>query len=207
MSLVKEQSLNLICGAPASGKSHLIKYIVSTQIKKTFDWVYVFTRTPTDYEFIKEEWVNPMYSDETIKKIMDFQTENKDKRLLLIFDDILGAINVNSGVFTELITRYRHYRLTIIFSAQYVNKVPPVFRECCMCCIVFRLTTKNAVQSTFESFASNYFKNEREFNDWQFKNLEEHVFLKIDLQAKSQKFADVFKTAKCPKTIKKFLIK
>lgn len=157
-------SLSLICGAPGSGKSHLIKYMCGLLHRQNkFDYVLVLSGTPFN-EFY-QQFINPhfihMYSDVVLNNMMQLAIRGKPDgyKWLLIMDDCIGSANFNMGLFKKLITCYRHYNISILLVSQYCNSVPPVIRTCAMMAFVFGQTTKRGIDAVYESFgASNYDK-------------------------------------------------
>ena len=102
---------------------------------------------------------------------MKIQKRNREKNnpcnVLLIFDDIFGSIN-NSKVFKDLVSTYRHYNISIIFSAQYVSGSVTYLREISNYIILFNQRTQSALKLAYESyFAAEYAEELRHSKAWQ----------------------------------------
>ena len=52
---------------------------------------------------IKEDYIYYNYSDKNLAKLIKYQEENPSNRLLLIFNDIIGAIDFNCPLITMLV--------------------------------------------------------------------------------------------------------
>lgn len=180
-------NVNGFCG---SGKSFMIQYLIKS-IKSNLNCIVVFSNTAaftTDYEFLGKLGINhfifgSLDSDDKIKTVMKIQKNNRLKdnprNVLIIFDDIFGTIK-DSKVFKDLITTFRHYRISIIFSAQYISASATYLREISNYVVIFNQRTMNALKICFE----NYFIADYEtFGDFKhdFKNkLKDYHFYFID---------------------------
>lgn len=162
----------LILGPPMSGKTHLIKYMITDLFKnKKLDYGLVFCKTSfnNSYNFLPEKYIHNDYNEEVIKNLLRIQIQQKEngnsKKAFIIFDDVLGSINLNSNFITELFTEYRHYNLTILFATQYLLKIPPLIRECQNNFICLGGNTDKTMKSVFENFMQDFkdYKTCREF--------------------------------------------
>jgi hypothetical protein len=54
-------------------------------------------------KIINEDFIYYNYSDANLTKILKYQNDNPENRLLLIFDDTIGAIDFNSQLVTRVI--------------------------------------------------------------------------------------------------------
>lgn len=152
------------CG---SGKSHMIKYLIKS-LKPQLNCIMVISNTAAftqDYDFLSELGIKnyifgSLDAETAIKTLMKIQKRNREKNnpcnVLLIFDDIFGSIN-NSKVFKDLVSTYRHYNISIIFSAQYVSGSVTYLREISNYIILFNQRTQSALKLAYESyFAAEY---------------------------------------------------
>lgn len=198
--LIKQiPSITVLYAPPRCGKSHLIKHLVYSFCKAgKFNHGIVFCPTG-GYDFMPDGYVHSMYSDEMLSSFMSFQKRN-GKPAFLIFDDCLGMINPNSKVFTKLFTTYRHYNITILITAQYVNKLPPVCRDCATYVFVF----KQFSEPSFIGLHKAFFPN---FDDWKQtkafveKNTGDHKFIIVDtLESPERRYS----VSKAPSKIPNF---
>jgi hypothetical protein len=129
----------LVLGKTNSGKSVMIKYLVSHS-KNEFDKIFVICPTEEINQFysdiidkncifseFKEEWLKSL-----IKKLTDLKKENKDKKfnVLLILDDLGSDAKFStSDSFKLLMVRGRHMGLSLLISCQYIYQVPPICRS------------------------------------------------------------------------------
>lgn len=80
---------------------------------------------------------------------MDIQKQNQDKPAFIIYDDCLPQKAFKSEIFTNLITQYRHYNITVIIATQYIYKVPPTLREGTTYTAIFLQSTRRSIQAIF----------------------------------------------------------
>jgi hypothetical protein len=106
-----------IFGAPGSGKTHLIKYLVYERYKrKSFKRIYVIVSTAFthEYDWVEEDYIVDNNYDEAIDFILEQQKDMVP--CLVIFDDITGSINWYSGRYNRFFTEYRKRNMSIILS-------------------------------------------------------------------------------------------
>ena len=126
-----------IAGKTMSGKSNLLKYILSSE-KHKFDKIYCISATENvngfyssiiDKENIFNEF-SEIWLEKLIKKLTDYKTKNnKAYNICLIFDD-LGSDKEfqNSKSLAKISCRGRHIGLSFCLLIQYVNQIPPVIK-------------------------------------------------------------------------------
>lgn len=185
--VTRTPSLSIICSSCGGGKTCLIKYLTYELIQKTdnCDYVYVFCgpNSLEDYEgFIPDKFLIPYDSnaEDKLQKLMDYQGQYKTP-CLLILDDILGLAKLNSALYSQLFTTYRHLNMTILFSTQYIHKVPTWARECAMFAFIFQQKTLRSLNAINENFIQmSDWKECKYFLD---KNLKEpHTCCRVDLR-------------------------
>jgi hypothetical protein len=86
----------------------------------------------------------------------------------------------DSKVLKDLITTYRHYRISIIFSAQYVCGAASYLREISSYIVIFNQRTLNALKITFENYFASEFENFAEFKKHFTNKLRDYHFYFID---------------------------
>lgn len=156
-----------------------------------FDAIVIFSNTANfagDYEFLKEMKkkhfiFTSLDIEEKVRKIMDIQKKNRlkdnPKNILIIFDDVLSALT-NSKVFKDLITTFRHYRINIIFSVQYINASQTYLREISNYIIIFNQRTQNALRLAYENYFSDSYETFGQFKLDFVKKLQKYHFYFID---------------------------
>jgi ABC-type dipeptide/oligopeptide/nickel transport system ATPase component len=160
-----------IAGSCGSGKSYLIKYICES-FSNIFNGFIVFSNTATfteDYKFLenyKHKILGSLDFDNELKKIMSIQEKNRNKgikkQFLIIFDDIFGSIK-DSKKFKEFISTYRHYNLSIIFSAQYICGIATYLREISAYVMIFNQKTNNSLKLAYENYFADKYTSFEEF--------------------------------------------
>jgi len=107
------------------------------------------------------------------------------RHVLLVFDDIFGSLK-DSKVFKNLISTFRHYNISVIFSVQYVSATATYLREISQYIVVFDQRTLAALKLTYE----NYFQEFEKFTDFKayFKHkLQKFHFFFIDREKNTKK--------------------
>ena len=175
---IETPSIVLLCAAPRSGKSYTIRWLLTTlAMAGKFDYGVVFStsgKVNGDYDYVPQQYVHAEYTDEKLAAILRHQDKRRSLRppssglkgqgsnlptkvrecppMFLVFDDMTGQVNMNSKVFTRLITSYRHYNITLFFAAHLITRVSTVFRECCRYAFIFKQNTSRSVDSLWNEF-------------------------------------------------------
>lgn len=132
--------LILICGKRNSGKSQLLRYIVSEE-KDKYHQIYLFCPTEKINSFYEgiikpenifneydENWTNTLM--DKLSKINGNVKQEDAKHVLLILDDCCSDTNFRqSPSFKILCTRGRHFKLSLIITSQYLRQLAPVSRS------------------------------------------------------------------------------
>jgi len=143
----------MVYGVPGSGKSHLMKFIIEYMYSsKIVDTVYVFRGiNNSDYDFLEDTGtVVDGFDEQLLSDIINHQRQiltDEGKALappmLIVFDDLLDKFPrettetkstslkeaqkngvKNFKVIQALCTKYRHYNIRLIFTAQSAKQFP-----------------------------------------------------------------------------------
>lgn len=175
--LIKEPFIMFIAGSPRSGKTTIITKLLTKMkgdplIEDPIVSVFcgsIFSNRPHAYMGYH---CSPTFSESKLNSILKLVSENTDRRFVLIFDDMVSDPNLkwNAGFMANLVCKYRHYgNLSIIIATQYVNKIPPVIRDCSKFAIVFAQKTKKTKEAVIDTFLDE-FDNIDELDKWNKKN-------------------------------------
>lgn len=179
-----------VAGFCSSGKSHMVRYLIMS-FKNEFDCVVVISNTASftqDYEFLKDMKIKhfifgTLDFENKIKSIMAIQKKNRlnnvSRKILIIFDDIMASVR-DCKIFKDLISTYRHYNISIVFSTQYISASASYVREISNYIVIFNQRTKNALKLCFENYFCDTFETFTEFNNHFSKALEKYAFYFID---------------------------
>ncbi len=201
--------LYILCAYQGSGKSHLIRYLMYENRKK-FDYGIVFTNTFFDddaYDFFPAKFVHPEYDENILQKLMDIQAKLIEKgiikEVIVIFDDCIDDPNqFTSKALKRLCTQLRHYHITVIFSTQYCNAIPPRMRTNSMGCFIFKTDTEVSLKALFESYGQK-FETYKQFKKYLMDATGDYKFVYYD-KSKSGEIGDMYQVMKCPEKIPKF---
>lgn len=162
-----------LIGKQGSGKSYALKSLIK---QCSEDGIFAFghcwcsTAFTNDYDFLPKESVDDKYSEEAleryINKLREWMENNPDKDLppsFIIFDDLLGKINMYTGFFTNLVACYRHFNISIFITSQYINKLGTLLREMTDYGFLFKSRFRNTKESLYNAFGQQL-KNQEEFN-------------------------------------------
>jgi ABC-type dipeptide/oligopeptide/nickel transport system ATPase component len=152
-----------IIGTCGSGKSFLLRNLIYQFSKKDmFKFGIVFTGTSfnTDYQFMPDGAVHSDYSEAKLEKyisrLRSWLEVNQGQKLppnFLILDDLLGRIKINSNIFNNLISTFRHFNMTIFITSQYfVKNISTLLRELTDVAFIFRTRFKNSKESLYNAY-------------------------------------------------------
>ena len=182
-----------IAGHCGSGKSYFIKYLIQS-LRGEFNCIAVFSNTAAfteDYDFLKELdgpdlktlIMSSLVADDVIKKIMAIQKRNrqanKKRNVLVIFDDIFSSIK-DSKIFKDLVSTFRHYNISIIFSAQYITASASYLREISNYIVIFHQRTMASLKICYENYFIADYENFGAFKQDFAKKLQKYHFYFID---------------------------
>lgn len=182
--------LSIIAAKAGSGKTSLIKFgIFELARSQGVDYIYVFTSTPTDYEYLPPRYVISGYTTQKLAIIMNNQSNSRDKRLLLVFDDIIGSVDFfRDPLIAKLVTEFRHFNIGVIISTQYIYRISPVVRENAFTAVLFKQITFNAQKACYESYGGD-FKKLKDFQEYMNQKLDAD-FKFILINNKANRFED-----------------
>jgi len=150
-------------GKCGSGKSVCVKSIMYNYAKKQyfrFGIAYVKTKFNHSYEFIPDKYVLDKYTEKQFANYLSKLRGLKEKKgaippNFVIFDDMVGSINMNTGVMASFLSTHRHYNTTIFFTSQYIcakNSSTTLMREITNFAFIFRTSFKNSLKSLYEAY-------------------------------------------------------
>lgn len=159
MDIIKTDGLNVICGRTGGGKSTLAKFIIFQLLKsRKVDNCIVFTMTPTDYEYLPPQCIHTLIKEEQLGLILNYQKNHPNLKMLIVFDDFIGAINFQWPICNVMNTQYRHHGLTVLYSVQYIYSIPPIVREVVDVTILFSQNTERSIRACYECFGQDFAK-------------------------------------------------
>ena len=146
--------------------------------------VVVFTSTPADWAEIKKCCVRE-WSESVLAKLMLSQKNKKIKpHIVIILDDQLAKVNYDTQLMMELLTRHRHYNLSIIIAAQNITKtIHPIVRGQVSRFITFEPPSLESCRILYEAFCSSMWPNSRAMYQGikDLNMLESHSYLVINV--------------------------
>lgn len=153
----------IIYGAPGSGKTNLLKYIVySGAIKNEFDHCILLSanKGTKQYDFIDKKYKFEGYNLEIVKSYIEFQKKKNERgiksRSLIIFDDVMGEQNFRGdhGFWKSLFSNYRHWGINVVISMQTPIGISSEIRGLIKYACVYRYVNENDLENIFRSFGS-----------------------------------------------------
>lgn len=134
---IKEHRIMLFVAKRGGGKTTALRDILH-HIGPRFHAGVAMCPTEEGLAFFRsimpKQWVYSDFSESTIAKMMELQSENlakgKEVSLFLILDDCLYAKNLfKSTVVRKLFMNGRHYKITVLLTAQYLTDLTPDLRS------------------------------------------------------------------------------
>lgn len=185
----------LVIGSSGSGKSNLIRYMLtdSNMLPSIFDIEkHVFVMCPTsdmskDYEFIPNKHVFNEYDESILKEIIDTQKgiikkfgKKRTPFVLVVLDDCIEFVGSFSYI-NQVITKIRHYNVSIIIISQKLKAVGRTIRLNSDYITLFRTSNLSEVEDVVSEYVGKKFGNQL------FNQITEHfktpyTFLHIDLK-------------------------
>lgn len=219
-----EESLVFVNGASNQGKSYMIKHLIYERVKEdTVRWVFIFSSTifTGAYDYVPRCWTSETFNPEILEKLLTLQKnalkkndklrENgqKEKNInaIIVFDDSIGLdqMSFDIPIMKRLMTTYRHMKLSVIISNQYIKAVPTILRQNISHCMLFPSEFRVNVESAFDAIATNYFDNYKSFMKF-FKQCTERPFhCLLYIKDRDQSFSKRFFVYVAPKNIPDFL--
>lgn len=193
-----------------SGKSQLLRYLVSDAIEKNY-YKKIFVICPTQSingfytDLIDSKNMFSSYDDEWIEKLMENMGKvNKGKNnetaqhVLLILDDVCSDIALHqSPTFKQLMTKGRHYFISVIITCQYINHVPPSCRANCDFILTGQLNNSNIDILTDEYMMGDIDK--KTFLEMYRRLTKDYGFLLINNSSvKDDNLNSIYGQMKCP---------
>lgn len=196
-----------VAGACGEGKSYMIEYLIECfqNSASKFDAIFVFSSTANfsnDYKFLekqKEKEVrcaifSALELDARVAQIMKIQANNRKRnvkrQVLIVFDDIMGAFK-DSKQFSNLVSTYRHYNISVIFSIQYISKTAAYLREISKYVVIFKQKGMASKKLAFDNYFSAAFETFKHFQVY-IDTLQQYQFIFID------RSNDTMVVMKCP---------
>jgi len=205
----------ILCGKRCSGKSQLMRYIL---IKSKHQFKKVFVICPTEqinhfYKgLIKDENIFDSYNEQWVENLMkrmgsenDGKTDKEASHVLLILDDCCSDSNFHqSKTLKQLLTKGRHYKITIVILCQYPYHIPPICRVNCDFIAVGQLNTQGIEILTKEFLMGEITR--KDFLKMYYDSTNNYKFLLINNNSSSDNsnLDEIYGTLKVPeKYIKK----
>ena len=87
-----------------------------------YNWLILYSTTSkfdSEYDFIEDKCKYDGDLDELINNVLLYQKENINNKTLLLLDDL--NVTKKNDLLSDLFTKSRHFRLTLILSSQFVK--------------------------------------------------------------------------------------
>lgn len=197
----------ILVARPASGKSHLAKYLLMLDHpdynKNPIRYGLIFTTTKFNgywNEIFPPDYVHPRYDSSPLQSLMDIQRENNQHRAVVVFDDCLDQKAFASQLFLDLSTTFRHYNIDVYILVQYLYKIPPVVREVATRVGMFRITTERSLKACYESFGS-FFKRYDDFRKFLIDRTGDYKFLWYIANSSKENIDEIYYVMKAPERV------
>ena len=219
-----EESLVFISGSSNSGKSWLIKHLIYERAKEdSLRWVFIFSSTifTGAYDYIPRCWSSETFEEEILEKLLNMQKRALDKNrslkekgekeknisAIIVFDDSigLGKMSFEIPIMKRLITTYRHLKLSVIISNQYIKCCPTVLRQNISHCLMFPSEFRVNIEAIYEMIGTNYFSKYEQFAAYFQKCVAKRYHCMLYMKNDDRSFSKRFYVYVAPKSIPDFL--
>ena len=180
-AIVKGKKPFLMCifGKPGEGKSALAQFVVYEKFQqKAIDYVMVISNSSfnDDWKFLPPKAIKKLWTPELAKQITDFQKKKGRGHLLVVLEDPVGSFPLDDKQVIQMIIMHRHLNISWIINVQYVNKLPPIYRECATYVAIFKQQMDRAKEALYLSYGGD-FKDKKEFYELLQKSTGNYYFL------------------------------
>jgi hypothetical protein len=180
----------LVLAPKGCGKSQIIKRIMHSQRHRFYYGLICSQTEPINHFYEKfcpkillKDKFQSKYSTMLLdrgKKLENDNVPTKFRQTLAIVDDCITDFKTSDLPTQKLMANGRHYKISLILSSQYPNKVPTIWRENFDYVFIGGLRTKNAFDSAF-GIVQSVFENLNTFKKYIRKYTKGHSFLVVDV--------------------------
>lgn len=157
----------IICGNSGSGKTQLLKELITEDFKKSFNNIFVFCPSMDysgDYDEYKQQkyFKNRLfdsYDSSIIQEIIEEQEHIIDRygksrcpQTCIILDDSLEYIQGNHNIISKLFFKGRHINLSVIVLVQKLKGIGTLLRINTRYCIFFRCGNTQELDNLLEEY-------------------------------------------------------
>jgi hypothetical protein len=199
----KEKKAALLIGKSESGKSYLLRYLITylSCVRKLWKVGIVFSGTAkfnNDYSFLPPQCVIQGFSEDKLKKWLEKLTaaagpSKNYPPSFMILDDCLGLIG-KSEYLKNFLSIFRHYNISLFICTQYLKSdvSGTILRAQLTYLIAFRTASKPTIHAMYENWGQEC-GDETDFRKLFLKQTqEEHTaFLWIDGQPTDKNFLSI----------------
>lgn len=181
-------SLWLLVAPPGSGKSYFIRHMITELLlKNKFKYGVVFASAAfnDDYNWLDDASVHSGYDENILKSLIQLQVAAKEQTgafppCFVVLDDCLGA-NFATPWFVNLVGKYRHYNITMIFAVQRLKSLKsPILYSCCKYAIIFYNESESDLKILYENVAGGIAKSWRDLKTLIATQCQDHACLIVD---------------------------
>lgn len=159
----------IMCGNSGSGKTQLLKKLINTDFKKTFQNIFVFCPSMDysgDYDEFKQQdffkkRLFDTYDSKLIEEIIEAQEniinrygKSRCPQSLIILDDCLENLthNPNNNIISKIFFKGRHINLSVIVLVQKLKGIGTLLRINTRYCIFFRCGNTQELDNLLEEY-------------------------------------------------------
>ncbi len=212
----------LIIAKRYSGKTHLLKWMMSqllaehppsgSQPHKNFDLGIIVSRTAKatgEWNILPNKYIISNYDEDIVKKLYEYcdkkKRQKKPVRMFMIFDDIVGFVNLKTDFMGTLITTARHIGISLFFISQKMtDTIPPVLRTNSDYVFVFKNQNMKEVRDVWEEYGSALYNKFNDFADYVTENIGDYKALVINKKTQSNNWQDIYRIIRAPANIPNF---
>lgn len=203
----------LIIAKRYSGKTHLLKWIMS-QIYTKFHMGFIISKTAKatkEWNIIDDKYIldNDESVIEGLYNYCDLQKrKGQEKKMFLIFDDMIGFVDLKTPFMATLITTARHVGISLFFISQKMtDSIPPILRVNSDYVFIFKNANLKELKDIWEEYGSTLLEDFKQFKKWMIKNVAQYAALVVNKKTQSNDWQDIYRMIKAPEHIPQFFFK
>lgn len=189
--------ISIFFGSPRSGKSFCLEWVMynlwrqgrfhhgmvfcpTAQNNKSYSWMAQSKLLPAPTPLKKKNkdgFTETRYKE--IDQIIEYQAKHPGINCFIIFDDVNGLCNWYLPQLINLISTFRHHRISLFVASQQICRATsPLLRECCTYGFCWDQNIRASIKAIHENMIT--LETEQKVKDWLKKYCKDHAFVFVN---------------------------
>lgn len=212
----------LIIAKKYVGKSHLMKWILYNFVTQNkFDYGIVISKTAKathEWDVVDNNKIYDEWDEDIVWELIEYQKQQKAlehakkikraPRCFILFDDIIGFVDMKTKVIASLASAGRHFGITTFFLTQKMtDAIPPVVRQNAEYVFILKNSNLNELQEIHREWTNDLFPDLNSFRAFMNQNVVDYNVLVINKRSPGNNPLDNYRFIKAPEKIPSFFLK